>query len=185
MTKLLVSCALAAVTFAAAPQALKANEDALCRMGNATVRGTYIAQGTGSIVGVGPISTVGVMTFDGKGTGVLTATFSVNGAISRGTFSGPYTLNSDCTMTLTLSNGTNYDGVVAPDGSIGNWMETDTGTVLSGTMRRIGTAVTGTEVRFKPTDAGDAVRESSRNRDAIEVPLDRATIECVHVTRRS
>jgi hypothetical protein len=174
MTKLLASCALAAVIFAAAPQALKATtEDALCRLGNATLRGTYIAQGTGSIVGVGPISTVGVMTFDGKGTGVLTATFSLNGAISKGTFSGPYTLNSDCIMSLTLSNGTNYDGVVAPDGSIGNWMETDTGTVLSGTMRRIG------------TDARDAVRESSWNRNAIEIPLDRAAIECVHVTRRS
>jgi hypothetical protein len=174
MTKLLASCALAAVIFAAAPRALKATtEDVLCRLGNATLRGTYIAQGTGSIVGVGPISTVGVMTFDGKGTGVLTATFSLNGAISKGTFSGPYTLNSDCTMTLTLSNGTNYDGVVAPDGSIGKWMETDTGTVLSGTMRRIG------------TDARDAVRESSWNRNAIEIPLDRAAIECVHVTRRS
>jgi hypothetical protein len=186
MTKLLASCALAAVIFAASPQALKAtNEDALCRQGNATVRGTYIAQGTGSIAGVGPISTVGVMTFDGKGTGVLTATFSLNGAISKGSFSGPYTLNSDCTMTLTFSNGTNYDGVVAPDGSIGNWIETDTGTVLSGTMRRIGAVVTGTDVGFKATDARDAVRQSSRNRDAIEIPLDRAAIECVHVTRRS
>jgi hypothetical protein len=138
MTKRLVIFALAAMTFAAAPQALKAADpDAACPLQNATLRGTYIAQGTGSIVGVGPISTVGVMTFDGKGTGVLTSTLSLNGAISRGTFSGPYTVNSDCTMTMTLSNGTNYDGVVAPDGSIGNWIETDTGTVLSGTIRRI------------------------------------------------
>lgn len=138
MTRLLVSCALAAITFAVAPHALKAaDQDALCPLGNATVRGTYIAQGTGSIVGVGPISTVGVMTFDGKGTGALTSTLSLNGAISRGAVSGPYTVNSDCTMTLTLSNGTNYDGVVAPDGTIGNWIETDTGTVLSGTIRRI------------------------------------------------
>jgi hypothetical protein len=79
-----------------------------------------------------------LMTFDGKGTGVLTSTTSVNGAISRGTVSGPYTVNSDCTMTLTLSNGTHYDTVIAPDGSTGNWIETDTGTVLSGTFRRVG-----------------------------------------------
>jgi hypothetical protein len=120
------------------PHALKAADaDALCRLGNATVRGGYMTQGTGSIVGVGPISVVGVMTFDGKETGVLTSTSSVNGVISRGTISGPYTVNSDCTMTLTLSNGTHYDSVVAPDGSTGYWMETDTGTVLSGTLIRL------------------------------------------------
>ncbi len=76
------------------------------------------------------------MTMDGKGTGVATSTSSVNGVISRGTSSGPYTVNSDCTMTLNLSSGTNYDGVVVWDGSTGYWMETDTGTVLSGTLFR-------------------------------------------------
>ena len=84
MTKRLVIFALAVMTFAAAPHALKAADaDTLCPRGNATVRGTYIAHGNGSIVGVGPISTVGVMTFDGKGTGFLTATTSVNGEISK------------------------------------------------------------------------------------------------------
>ena len=139
MTKRLVIFALAVMTFAAAPHALKAADaDTLCPQGNATVRGTYIAHGNGSIVGVGPISTVGVMTFDGKGTGFLTATTSVNGAISKGMVSGPYTVNSDCTMTLSLSNGTNYDSVVAPDGSVGDWIEIDSGTVISGTIRRLG-----------------------------------------------
>src|SRR5271166_2940125 len=132
MTKRLVIFALAVMTFAAAPHALKAADaDALCPLGNATVRGAYMTQGTGSIVG-------GVMTFDGKGTGVLTSTSSVNGVISRGTSSGPYTVNSDCTMTLTFSNGTHYDSVVVSDGSTGYWMETDTGTVLGGTVIRLG-----------------------------------------------
>jgi hypothetical protein len=138
MTKRLVIFALAVMTFAAAPHALKAADaDARCPLGNATVRGAYMTQGTGSIVGVGPFFVVGVMTFDGKGTGVLTSTSSVNGVISRGTISGPYTVNSDCTITLTLSNGT-YDSVVAPDGSTGYWMATDTGTVLGGTLIRLG-----------------------------------------------
>jgi hypothetical protein len=138
MTKRLVIFALAVMTFAAAPHALKAADEALCPLGNATLRGPYMTQGTGSIVGVGPIFVVGVMTFDGKGTGVLTSTSSVNGVISRGTVSGPYAVNSDCTMTLSLSNGTNYDSVVAPDGSVGDWIEIDTGTVISGTVRRLG-----------------------------------------------
>jgi hypothetical protein len=139
MTKRLVILALAASTFAAAPQALKAaDEDALCPAGNATVRGIHMTQGTGFIVGVGPVAVVGVMTYDGRGGAVLASTLSVNGAISKGTLTGTYTVNSDCTMTQTLSNGNNSDGVIAPDGSSGYWMETDPGTVLSGTLVRLG-----------------------------------------------
>jgi hypothetical protein len=135
MTKRLVILSLAAITFAATPQALKAaDEGALCPAGNETVRGPHLTQGTGYIVGVGPITLVGLMTYDGKGGGVLVSTLSVNGAISKGTLTATYTVNSDCTMTQTLSNGNNSDGVVAPDGSTGYWMETDTGTVISGTL---------------------------------------------------
>ena len=138
MTKRLVILALAAITFAVAPQALKAaDEDALCPAGNATVRGPHLTQGTGYIVGVGPITVVGLMTYDGNGGGVLVSTLSVNGAISKGTLTATYTVNRDCTMTQTLSNGNNSDGVVAPDGSTGYWMETDPGTVISGTLVRL------------------------------------------------
>jgi hypothetical protein len=176
MKKLLISCALAAMTFAAAPQALMAADpDGPCPLQNATLRGTYMVNGTGTVLGVGPVSSVGTVTYDGKGNAVNTFTISVNGTISRGvTLTGPYTVNRDCTGTLALSDGTHYDQVVSPDGSTVFWIGTDTGTV-----------VTGTEVRFKQTDARDMVRESSRNRDAVKIPLDRASVECVHVTRRS
>ena len=63
-----------------------------------------------------PVALVGVMTYDGKGGGVLTSTLSINGAISKGTLSATYAVNSDCTMTQTMSNGTNYAGPVAADG---------------------------------------------------------------------
>jgi hypothetical protein len=115
-----------------------ADEDALCPAGNATLRGPLMTQATGYIVGVGPIAVVGLMTYDGKGGGVLVSTLSVNGAISQGTFTATYTVNSDCTMTQTMSNGTNYVGVVAPDGSTSYWMEIDPGTVISGTSVRLG-----------------------------------------------
>jgi hypothetical protein len=176
MTKLLVSCALAAMTFAAAPQALKATDtDALCPLQNATLRGTYMVTSTGTIVGVGAVTAVGTITYDGKGNSVNTFTASVNGAIYRGvTVTGPYTVNRDCTGTLAQSDGTHYDFVVAPDGSTVFWTETDTGAVLSGT-----------EVRMKPTDARDAIRESSQNRDAVKIPLGGAAIERINVGRRT
>jgi hypothetical protein len=170
MTKLLISFALAAMTLAAAPQALKAT-DVLCPLQNATLRGTYMVTGTGTIVGVGPASAVGTITYDGKGNSLNTFTVSVNGAISRGvTVTGPYTVNRDCTGSLAQSDGTNYDMVVAPDGSTVFWIETDTGTVISGT-----------EVRLKQSSE----LMESRNRDAVKIPLGGAAIECVHVSRRT
>jgi hypothetical protein len=57
MTKRLVVFALAAITLAATPQSLKAADaDALCPLGNATLSGTYMLRGEGTIVGVGPVT---------------------------------------------------------------------------------------------------------------------------------
>jgi hypothetical protein len=130
--------ALVAFTAALTPQALKAADaDGQCPLQNATLLGTYMSSGTGTIVGVGPIAAVGTITYDGKGNSVNTYTVSVNGAISRGvTVTGPYTVNRDCTGTLAQSDGLNYDFVVAPDGSAVFWIETDTGVVISGTEVR-------------------------------------------------
>lgn len=130
---------LALVVFTAAltPQALKATDtDGQCPLQNATLHGTYMVTGGGTIVGVGPLTAVGTITYDGKGNSVNTFTVSVNGAISRGVVTGPYTVNRDCTGTLDQSDGTHYDQVVAPDGSTVFWIETDTGTIVSGTEVR-------------------------------------------------
>src|ERR1700674_5630583 len=120
MTQLLKSrlnrslLALTALSVALAPQALSAAE-AQCPLQNATLRGTYMVHGTGTIIGVGPVSAVGVITYDGRGNSVNTFTVSVNGAILRAvTVTGPYNVNSDCTGTLAQSDGSNYDFVVAP-----------------------------------------------------------------------
>ena len=140
MTKSLVVFALAAITYAAAPRGLKA-EDALCPLGNETLRGTYMSIASGTFVGIGPVSAVGRLTFDGNGNSVNPFTLSINGVIAKGILTGTYTVNSDCASTLTLSDGTgtptHYDMVVAPDGRSFNWIETDAGTVFSGTARRL------------------------------------------------
>ena len=63
--------------------------------------GNYGFTDSGTVVGIGPRTAVGVFTFDGAGNlqnGV--ATSSLNGSIAQETFSGTYTVNSDCTGTL-------------------------------------------------------------------------------------
>jgi hypothetical protein len=152
MKKLLLSCALAVVSFAVAPLSLMA--EAQCRLQNATLHGTYVVYGTGTIVGVGggPLAAAGEVTFDGKGNSVATYTVSVNGTIHKGvTVTGTYTVNLDCTATHAESDGSHYDYVVAPDGNTVMWVETDAGT-----------AVSGTEVRLKPRDDEDAALAGSQ-----------------------
>jgi len=134
MTKRLVILAVVAITFAVAPQALKGDDDdALCPRGNATLSGTYVLHGQGA----GPSAVVGWLTYDGKGSVVKgSMTASVNGTILRFTVSGPYTVNSNCSGSVEASGG-HYDMVVSPDGKSVNWIETDPGTVSSGTEVRL------------------------------------------------
>jgi hypothetical protein len=137
MTKHLVVFALAAITLAAAPQSLKA-ADSLCPRLNATKHGTYGMSGTGTIVGLGLIAVSGVITYDGNGNVSVTATASVNGTIYRGsTSTGTYTVNPDCTGSFIQSNGSHYDFWVTPDGSMSTWIQSDTGTVVTGSEHRL------------------------------------------------
>jgi hypothetical protein len=137
MKKLLASCALAAMSFAVAPLAAIAAE-AQCPLQNATLHGTYVVSGTGTIVGVGPLAAVGEVTFDGRGNSIATYTASVNGTINKGVMvTGTYTVNPDCTASHAESDGSHYDYVVAPDGNTVTWIKTDPGTVVSGTEVRL------------------------------------------------
>lgn len=137
MTKVLFFCSLVAMMFIAAPQALRAAE-APCALGKATLHGTYISlHPTGYIVGTGPATANGTITFDGRGNSSNTFSVSINGVISQGvTVIGPYIVNPDCTGTLSQSDGSHYDFVVMPDGSRFSWIETDAGTVFSGEAAR-------------------------------------------------
>ena len=133
MRKLFASFALV-ITLAIAPQAFSAQ----CPLGNATMHGSYTVFGSGTIVGVGPATVVGVQTWDGKGNTVAIHTVSVNGDIFRGvTKTGTYSINPDCTGSTTQSDGTHYDFVASPDGNGTAWIETDAGTVVSGTEARL------------------------------------------------
>lgn len=138
MIRCLATLALSAVILSVAPCALMAGDaEALCPLGNATLRGTYMVMGAGYVVGVGPATAVGTTTFDGKGNGVNSFTASINGAIHQGTVTTLYTVNPDCTGSVSQSDGSHYERVVAPDGSRFDWIETDAGTVLSGSAIRL------------------------------------------------
>jgi hypothetical protein len=58
---------------------------------------------SGTVVGIGPRTAVGVFALDGNGNllnGV--ATSSLNGSVAEETFSGTYTVNPNCTGTLSV-----------------------------------------------------------------------------------
>lgn len=119
--------------------ALKDGEDtgALCPRGNATLRGTYLSMGGGSIGGVGAVAFVGKGIFDGKGNITNPFTISVAGAVSEQVAPGIYTVNSDCTGTQTLGGTNRFNFIVTPDGSKFDYIETDAGTVISGSATRM------------------------------------------------
>ena len=85
------------VSTAAAAQA----EERRCSMARSSGKWAFTDNGT--VIGVGPRTAVGVFTFDGEGN-VLNgiATSSLNGSVAEETFSGTYTVNSDCTGTVTV-----------------------------------------------------------------------------------
>src|SRR5215472_6123702 len=65
--------------------------------------GAWAFSNSGTVIGVGPRVAEGVFTLDPAGK-VLNAKFtqSLNGIITRGTFTGAYTVNADCTGTLSF-----------------------------------------------------------------------------------
>jgi hypothetical protein len=134
MRKLFASGALAIIAFALVPRALNAQ----CPLGNATLHGTYVVSGAGTVVGVGSLTAVGVHTWDGQGNTAAIYTASVNGNIYPGVaVTGSYSVNPDCTGSLTESDGSHYNFVVLPNGNSATWIRTDTGTVVSGTETRL------------------------------------------------
>jgi len=138
MSRFIVSCilaaALVAMSFALCPQSLHANP--LCPLGNATLHGTYSVSGGGTVVGLGPVTSVGEVTYDGRGNSNAVYTASLNGTIQPVIVPGTYTVNPDCTATA-VEASSHFNFVITADGNNAWWMATDTGTVLSGVIARL------------------------------------------------
>jgi len=102
IAKTFTIAAITALALGVAPTARA--DDKGCSV--ASLQGTFTYTGTGfNVTPAGsavPFAEVGTQTFDGKGGTTTTFTASANGNLFQISFSGTYTLNSDCTGTMTL-----------------------------------------------------------------------------------
>jgi hypothetical protein len=87
------------VVFATFGLSVAASAQARCSLARAA--GTYGFSSTGTVIGVGPRVSAGIITFDAAGIATGKATSSFNGTVAGETFSGTYTVSSDCRSTLT------------------------------------------------------------------------------------
>jgi hypothetical protein len=101
---------LAASMFYAQGVVAQEQSDKVKGCSNATLRGSFAYTSTGTLLPAyvpppfaGPFAEVGRQTFDGKGNTDATATVSSNGNINNVTIDGTYTVNPDCTGTMTLN----------------------------------------------------------------------------------
>ena len=108
-----------------------------CPRGDRTLRGAYMSRGGGTVNGLGPITFQGTVFLDGKGGVSNPFTASRNGTIVRVVAPGTYTIASDCTGTMTLGGANHFDLRVSPDGRSIDYIETDPGTVVSGSATRV------------------------------------------------
>jgi hypothetical protein len=96
-----------------------------------------MSRGGGTVIGVGPVTFQGTVYLDGKGGAINPFTISFAGTISRAVAPGIYTVKGDCTGTMTLAGVNNFDIRVSPDGSKLDYIQTDAGTVISGSASRV------------------------------------------------
>jgi hypothetical protein len=110
----------------------------------ATLQGTYIYAYEGFTIENGqqtPFAFAGQEVYYGDGTMTGVYSASTNGAVIQNIpYTGTYTVNADCTSTLTTTEelGTfHYDQFLGPKGDEFSWVATDPGTVASGFERRV------------------------------------------------
>ena len=142
IAKTLTAAAVIAIALATGPAAKAADKGCT----SSTVLGTYSYTATGFITAppefAGPFAEIGSQTFDGRGGTTATATLSQNGNILQVSVTGAYTVNPDCTGTLTLQVTqigitVNAFFVIDDAGNGFQAIETEPGLVITRTARRL------------------------------------------------
>jgi hypothetical protein len=113
---------------------------------DASLRGSFGFTSTGALIALpaplaGPFGEIGRQTFDGRGTTDGTATLSANGNILKVTFDGTYTVNPDCTGSMSLfvlpiASTVTLDFVIDDDGAELRAIVTGTGVVETRVYKR-------------------------------------------------
>jgi len=115
---------------------------------NATLHGSFGYTATGTLLPaavpppfVGPFGEVGRQTFDGNGNTAATATINANGNIINATIQGTYTVNPDCTGSMTrnvspLGAVAHDDFVIDDDGVELRTIATDAGAIETYVYRK-------------------------------------------------
>jgi hypothetical protein len=116
------------------------DKDDLCSI--ASLQGSYGYFLSGPLIGLGPVAAVGIMTLDGAGSLSARDTVSNNGVIGARNGSGTYTVNSNCTGSVTLNGdfqGFSADFTVIPEshGSGFTFIVTNFGTNQAGEAKKV------------------------------------------------
>lgn len=125
---------------------VKAQEAKGFRCSDATLRGRYALRGDGFVPGgpppapMVPFAVVSLMTLDGTGSLSNDVTVSRNGVITRNVDPGTYTVDEDCTGTMTINITEppfqlNFDLVVADGGKEFDLIATTPSVVTIGAKR--------------------------------------------------
>lgn len=139
------------LTFAFASAALQAQSQQ-CVLQNAVLNGAYMITTTGTAGSpvwapfTGPVATMGRYVFDGLGNLQITTVTIVAAnpplnVTPPVAINGTYTINRDCTGSLTLNFSPNPNGhynlIASPDGRQITLISTDSGDVLAATGTRL------------------------------------------------
>jgi len=73
---------------------------------NAILNGAYGLNGSGTIIGAGPVGLVAVLKYDGRSTFTGIVFQRVNGSITQFTVTGTYSVDSNCIVTDVSSTST-------------------------------------------------------------------------------
>lgn len=115
---------------------VQAHESEGCSV--ATLNGAYGSLLKGEVFGQGPIVSVGVTTFDGKGDFVAEQTINLNGNVFQGPLTGTYTVNRDCSGLVDAVGAGPHSFVIVDSGKQMDLMNNNSAEVITIHFTKIG-----------------------------------------------
>jgi hypothetical protein len=140
---MLMSAAVVVAASLAIPPVASATEDDIVTCSSRTLRGVYHFHASGYNIVNGaalPKAIIETIVLDGRG-GVVTplVALSINGTIVQPPQGSPgvYTVEADCTGTLTFADGPMFRLQIRPGGRTLNMLQTNPNTVMQGSAERV------------------------------------------------